>query len=84
MNWQQATIDPAVRAARVARCTMTFTIARDGTVKNITVAQTSGNYSMDTSAQRALLSASPMPALPSDYSGSAVNVTFDFDLSMTR
>jgi TonB family protein len=63
---------------------MTFTIARDGTVKNITVAQTSGNYSMDTSAQRALLSASPMPALPSDYSGSAVNVTFDFDLSMTR
>jgi TonB family protein len=83
-NWQQATIDPAVRAARVARCTMTFTIARDGSVKNISVAQTSGNYSMDTSAQRALLSASPMPALPSDYSGSAVNVTFDFDLSMTR
>jgi hypothetical protein len=39
---------------------------------------------MDTSAQRALLSASPMPALPSDYPGSAVNVTFDFDLSMTR
>jgi protein TonB len=83
-NWMQSTIDPAVRAARSARCTMTFTIMRDGTVKDIRLAQTSGNYSMDTSAQRALLSSSPMPALPNDYSGSFVNVTFDFDLAMTR
>lgn len=83
-NWMQSTIDPAVRAAHSARCTMTFTINRDGTVKDIRLAQTSGNYSMDTSAQRALLSSSPMPALPSDYSGSFVNVTFDFDLTMTR
>jgi periplasmic protein TonB len=83
-NWLQSTIDPGVRAARAAKCTFTFTILRDGTVKDIRVAQTSGNYSMDTSAQRALLSSSPMPALPNDYSGSSVNVTFDFDLSMTR
>lgn len=83
-NWLQSTIDPAVRSARVAKCTFTFTIARDGTVKDIRVLQTSGNYSMDTSAQRALLSSSPMPPLPSDYSGSSVNVTFDFDLSMVR
>jgi protein TonB len=83
-NWLQSTIDPAVRAARTAHCTVTFTIARDGTVKDIRVSQTSGNYSLDTSAQRALLSSSPMPALPNDYSGSYVNVTFDFDLGMTR
>jgi TonB family protein len=84
LNWQQSTIDPAVRSARSARCTVTFTIARDGKIKDIRVAQTSGNYSMDTSAQRALLSIEKMPALPSDYSGSYVNVTFDFDLAMTR
>ncbi len=84
MNWLQSTIDPAVRSAHTAKCTMTFVIARDGTVKDIRVAQTSGNYSLDTSAQRALLSSSPMPGLPNDYSGSYVNVTFDFDLSMTR
>ena len=83
-NWMQNTIDPAVRAAHAAKCTMTFVIARDGTVKDIRLAQSSGNYSLDTSAQRALLSASPMPALPNDYSGSSVNVTFDFDLAMTR
>jgi TonB family protein len=81
-NWLQSTIDPAVRAARSAKCTFTFTIMRDGTVKDIRVTQSSGNYSMDTSAQRALLSSSPMPALPSDYSGSYVNVTFDFDLGL--
>jgi periplasmic protein TonB len=83
-NWLQSTIDPGVRAARAAKCTFTFSIARDGTVKDIRVMQTSGNYSMDTSAQRALLSSSPMPPLPGDYSGSSVNVTFDFDLAMTR
>src|ERR1700720_1999415 len=31
-NWLQSTIDPAVRAGRTAKCTTTFTIARDGTV----------------------------------------------------
>ena len=84
LNWQQSTIDPAVRAAHSARCTMTFSIARDGKIKDIRIAQSSGNYSLDTSAQRALLSIDKMPALPPDYSGSYVNVTFDFDLAMTR
>ncbi len=83
-NWLQNTIDPGVRAARRAHCVLTFSIYRDGTVKDIRLTQTSGNLSMDNSAQRALLSSSPMPALPSDYSGSYVNVIFDFDLSMTR
>lgn len=83
-NWLQSTIDPAVRSARTAHCVVTFTIYRDGSVKDIRLSQTSGNLSMDNSAQRALLSSVPMPALPGDYSGSFVNVTFDFDLAMTR
>ena len=83
-NWLQSTIDPAVRAARTAHCVVNFTIYRDGSVKDVRLSQTSGNLSMDNSAQRALLSSIPMPALPSDYSGSYVNVTFDFDLAMTR
>jgi TonB family protein len=83
-NWMQNTIDPAVRAARRARTTLTFTINRDGTVKNIKLYESSGNRSMDDSAQRALLSVDHFPALPTDYSGRYVDVTFDFDLSMTR
>ena len=83
-NWMQNTIDPAVRAARHAKTTVTFAINRDGTIKNIRIAESSGNRSMDDSAQRALLSVDHFPALPSDYSGRYVDVTFDFDLSLTR
>jgi protein TonB len=83
-NWMQNTIDPAVRAARKARTTVTFTINRDGSIKNIRVAESSGNRSMDDSAQRALLGVDHFPPLPSDYSGRYVDVTFDFDLGMSR
>ena len=83
-NWMQNTIDPSVRAARKAKTTLTFTINRDGSIKNIRVAESSGNRSMDDSAQRALLGVDHFPVLPSDYSGRYVDVTFDFDLGMTR
>jgi periplasmic protein TonB len=83
-NWMQNTIDPAVRAARTAKTVVTFTINRDGSVKNIRVSQSSGNRSMDDSAQRALLSIDHFPPLPPDYSGSYVDVIFDFDLGMSR
>ena len=83
-NWLQNTIDPAVRNAHAARATVEFTIYKDGTVKSISVSQTSGNLSMDNSGLRAVMASNPMPALPPDYSGSYVTVLFDFDLSMTR
>jgi protein TonB len=83
-NWQQYTIDPAVRAARTAHAVVQFTILRDGTVKDILVTQSSGNLSMDNSGLRAVMASNPMPALPNDYSGSYVRVIFDFDLSLTR
>ncbi len=83
-NWMQNTIDPAVRAARRAKTVITFTINRDGSIKNIRVSESSGNRSMDDSAQRALLSIDHFPALPSDYSGRYVDVIFDFDLGMSK
>jgi TonB family protein len=83
-NWNLFEIDPAVRSARRARTVLTFTINRDGSVKNIRMESSSGNISMDNSAQRALASAGTMPPLPNDYAGSFVNVDFDFDLSMTK
>lgn len=83
-NWNQFTIDPGIRAARQAHAVLTFTIHRDGTVKEIRLTQSSGNASMDNSAQRALLSSTPMPPLPGDYSGSYVSVIFDFDLAMGK
>jgi len=83
-NWLQNTIDPAVRASRTAHAVVEFTIAKDGSVKDVQISQASGNASMDNSGLRAIMSSNPMPALPPDYSGSSVRVIFDFDLSMTR
>jgi len=83
-NWLQNTIDPAVRTARVAHSVVIFRIYRDGTVKDLRLSQTSGNASMDNSAIRALQSASTMPPLPPDYSGTYLDVTFDFDLAMKQ
>jgi len=83
-NWIQTTIDPSVRAARRAKTTVSFRIFRNGTISNIRLDTSSGNRSMDDSATRALLGIDKLPALPSDYSGAYVDVTFDFDLSLTK
>ena len=83
-NWIQTSIDPSIRAARRAHSVVTFRINRNGTVTNIRLENSSGNRSMDDSATRALLSIDKFPTLPSDYSGSYVDVTFDFDLSSTH
>jgi periplasmic protein TonB len=82
-NWLQTTIDPPVRAARQAHCVMNFRINRDGSVSNVQMAQSSGNLSMDNSARRALDGIRFGP-LPNDYSGSSVDVIFDFDLSLSH
>jgi len=83
-NWMQNNHRPTVRAARRAKTTVTFSINRDGSVKNIRITEPSGNPSMDDSAQRTLLSIDHFPPLPPDYSGRYVDVIFDFDLGMTR
>lgn len=82
--WDQGTIDPAVRAAHRAHAVVTFRINADGKVSNIRVSQSSDNSSMDYSALRALQNIDSFRALPNDYMGSYVDVTFDFDLSLSR
>jgi protein TonB len=76
-NWLQSTIDPNVSAA--PRVVVVFTILRDGSVTNIQLTQRSNNYSVDTSAIRAVKDSSPLQPLPGGYGGSSVNVEFWFD-----
>src|SRR5260370_28526385 len=82
--WDQTTIESGVRAARRSHTVMTFRINADGSISNIRLFQTSGNQSMDYSAQRALISLGSVNRLPNDYIGSYVDVTFDFDLSLPQ
>ncbi|MDQ6677901.1 MAG: TonB family protein [Acidobacteriota bacterium] len=62
------------------RVLMTFSIQRDGTVQAIRVAQPSGNYALDTSAQRAILEASPLPQLPSGFQENSAQVELWFQV----
>jgi len=76
-NWLQGLVDS--RIARAPRVYMSFDIERDGTISNIEIKQSSGNPSLDNSAKRALYASSRLAALPNDYAGSKVSVTFYFE-----
>jgi len=76
-NWLQSTVDPSVSVA--PRVIITFDILRNGTITNIQITRSSGNYSVDSSAVRAIRNSSPLDALPGGYSGSSVSVDFWFD-----
>lgn len=64
-----------------ASVVVTFDIARDGTTRNIRILQSSGIPSLDRSAQRAVIEASPLPAVPQSWTEDTIPVTMRFDLS---
>ena len=77
-NWDQLSLDATARNSHTLHCAVTFTINRDGSVKDVHITESSGNLSWDNAGVRAVLSSNPMQALPSDYSGSYVVATIDF------
>lgn len=76
-NWLQSLVDSRIHSA--PRVYLSFEIARNGAVSNIEVKQPSGIPSLDRSAMRAILASNPLPALPSDYRGTSVTVSFYFE-----
>jgi periplasmic protein TonB len=76
-NWLQSTVDANLSWA--PRVVITFDILRDGTVTNVQVTQSSNNYSVDSSAVRAVQQSNKLAALPAAYGGSRVSVEFYFD-----
>jgi protein TonB len=78
-NWLKSLVDASVQKA--PRVYLSFTIAHDGTVSDVEVKQSSGNPSLDRSAKRAVLASNPLPALPPDYRGGNISVSFYFEYS---
>jgi protein TonB len=76
-NWLQSLVDNRIRAA--PRVYLSFDIDRRGTISNIEIKQPSGIPSLDRSAERAIRASNPLAALPSDYRGSSVTVSFYFE-----
>ena len=79
-KWRTSDIDARLPNAPVV--VVTFTIMRNGTVPSgsVKVSQTSGNRSLDFSAQRAVLDAAPFPELPAGFPRSQADVELRFEL----
>ena len=77
-NWRTGDVDPRIKSAPPV--IVTFTILRDGSVRDVRVAQRSGNTVLDYSAQRAILDASPFPPLPTGYERNDATIEFWFEL----
>jgi protein TonB len=76
-KWQTGGLG-GVRSAPTA--IITFDILRDGSVRNVQIAQRSGNGTLDVSAQRAVMDAAPFPPLPPGYDRNEANVELRFQL----
>jgi protein TonB len=76
-NWLQSMVDSRLRVA--PRVYLTFQIGRNGAITSIETMQSSGFPALDRSALRAILASNPLPALPNDYRGSSVTVSFYFE-----
>lgn len=75
-NWRSQDLDSSVRNPVV----VVFDILRSGNVQNVRVTQSSGNFAMDQSAQRAILMSNPFPPLPTQYERESATIEFWFRL----
>jgi protein TonB len=75
-KWNRADVTSRPHARAIIR----FTLLRDGTVQNLKLLQPSGSYTLDTSAQRAVLDAVPLPAFPRGFPYNSISVDLNFEL----
>ena len=77
-QWFTQTLDAAAQGRRVY---LTFRISRDGSISEINIVKSSGNVSLDSSANRALQRIDTLAPLPDAYSGSYITVQYYFEPS---
>ena len=77
-NWHTEQFD--ARMQTLPAVVVSFEVFRDGSVKNVKVTQSSGNFALDQSAQRAILASVPLPKLPQGYEHDSANLEFWFRL----
>lgn len=76
-NWRTNGLDARSQSSPAI---VSFTIMRDGTVRNPQVVQSSGNPTIDNTALRAVYESNPMPALPPQITDSYISAQFTFNL----
>ncbi len=73
-NWYKQEVDPGTRDG--ARVYLTFTVHRDGSPSNVSVQQSSGSPTLDSSCVRAVERTDTYGPLPGGYSGSTLLVQY--------
>jgi protein TonB len=76
-KWRTGDVDPSIRTA--PQVTVSFDIHRDGSIGPLRV-QGSGISTLDFSARRAILEASPFPPLPQAFERSSATFEIVFEL----
>lgn len=76
-NWRTNGLDARSQSSPAI---VSFTIMRDGSVRNPQVVQSSGNPTIDNTALRAVYESNPMPALPPQITDSYISAQFTFNL----
>jgi protein TonB len=76
-NWRTNGLDVRSQSSPAI---VSFTIMRDGTVRNPQIVQSSGNPTIDNTALRAVYESNPMPALPPQITDSYISAQFTFNL----
>jgi protein TonB len=69
-----------LEGVRAPMAIVSVDLYRNGSIRNPKLVQSSGNYQLDTSAQRAVVEAAPFPPLPAEYERDMVNIEFRFQL----
>jgi protein TonB len=90
LGWYGAAVKAALEAAwqkpyleeqgTTYSVVIAFDIARDGSTRNVRIVTGSGVPSLDRSAQRAVIEASPLPAVPPTWHDETLPATMRFDL----
>ena len=75
-NWHSQELDAHIRT----RTAVTFEIMRNGSIRNVRVTQSSGNFAMDQTAQRAIMQSNPLPELPREFERDSATIEFWFSL----
>jgi len=71
---------PSISAQGPVQAVIVFTINRDGSVSNVMLETSSGNFYFDQAAMRAVLLAAPLPPLPRALTSSTLRVHAPFTL----
>ena len=77
-HWRTGDVEAGIRSA--PQVVVSFDIRRDGTIGEPKIVQGSGITTLDFSARRAILEASPFPPLPQEFPRSTATVEFVFEL----